>query len=123
MKRTALITLCIGIATAILFYRWALSSSPIPGPVDADKLIRAVHAYTLDLKARGIAVGETCSLDELIRSGFLNPEDASGFDGMEVEISSDMIDTMPQSILARVVMPDGHEFAVLGDGSVQSVKR
>jgi hypothetical protein len=123
MKRTVLITFSVCTIIAVLCYLWIASSSSSPGRVDAEKLVRAVDAYTRDLQTRGIPMGKSVSLENLIQSGFLDRDDVSGFDGMEVHIDVDADETKPQHTMVRVRMPDGHELAVFGDGSVQSVEK
>lgn len=67
---------------------------------------------------------ESVALDVLIRRGFLNSNDVSAFEGMDVAVSIAGADeTRPQSVLARARMADGTEIVALGDGSVQQLKR
>ena len=123
MKRVIIVTVGAALLMAALFFVFLSVSSPPGGRVDAEKLVAATHAYTQELKARGLAVPESVSLEELIRRGLLRREDVKGFDGMQVTVGLDASETRPQHTLIRVRMPDGQELAALGDGSVQAVRK
>ena len=60
---------------------------------------------------------------ELITRGLLTEADVSGFAGMEVTVNLSPQESDPQDALVRARLPDGHALAVLGDGSVQQLRK
>ena len=92
-----------------------------PAFENGPKLISALQAFVGDLAARKEPIPQTVSLRELIRCGYIAPNDVHAFDGMELTISLTADETRPQEILARVRLPDGSIHVLLGDGSALQV--
>ena len=96
------------------------SSNRYEGHVDAFKLKAAIQTYAAGLKGQGLPVPASVSVKELITRGLLTEADVSGFAGIEVTVSLSPDDEIGvQDVWVRARLPDGHELAVLGDGSVQ----
>ena len=92
-----------------------------PGLVNGDRLVAALAQYAKDLRSHGQPLPSSVTLDTLIGSGYLRPEDAKPFEGVSVIFHSDAKEAYPQSILVEAHMPDGLVLVVLADGSVQAL--
>jgi hypothetical protein len=95
---------------------------PQKGRLNAEKITAAIQAYAGKVKSENQSLPPTISLQELIVKGFLKNEDVSAFDGWNVTVSLTNSEMYPQAILMSAQSPDGHQIAVLADGSVQSIK-
>jgi len=91
--------------------------------VDTSKLISALQRFADDAKAAGRSLPAQIPLDDLLRGGYLSPSDVRAFKGMKVTFFSTADEKYPQSIVAETRLPDGTGSMVLGDGSVQSIRR
>ncbi|MBI2925656.1 MAG: hypothetical protein HYY24_08125 [Verrucomicrobia bacterium] len=123
MKRVIALAVAAVALIAAVSLVYILSSRSRGERVNAEKIIAAIQAYARDLKASGATVPASVSLQELIARGLLKADDVSGFRGLEVTVSLTADETRPQEILLRARLPDGHEVAVLADGSVQQLQR
>jgi hypothetical protein len=92
-----------------------------PLVVDGTRLITAARAYRQSLEAQGQPVPPMVRLEDLVRRGYLRPEDIQAFGGLRVTISLAADDTQPQEVLVCAQFPNGDEVVTLADGSVQRV--
>ncbi len=90
-------------------------------PVNGERLIRALAQYAKDLHSHGVALPPAVSLDTLLQSGYLTPQDVEPFEGAKVTFFLGATGTNPQGVLMEAHMPDGTVQLVLADGSVQQV--
>lgn len=88
------------------------------GQVDARRLFEAIQGYTQHARATGTPVPATVSLQELLTLGLLQPQDVSGFDGMEVIVSLKADATDSDAVLMEAQSPDGYRIVLLVDGRV-----
>lgn len=88
------------------------------GQVDARRLFEAIQGYTQQARASGTPVPATVSLQELLTRGLLQPQDVSGFDGMEVIVSLKADPTDPDAVLMEARAPDGYRIVLRVDGRV-----
>ena len=115
--RTLIVIAVLAVAIVVYF----ASSTRQTGQVDAVKIVKATRTFTADLKARGLTVPATVSLQELIDRGLLSASDVSAFSGMDVTVYLSAENNNPQNILLRARLPDGAEIVTLADGSVQQM--
>ena len=118
-----MLTVVVATVAAAVSFVLVLSSMPHEGRVNPEKIVAATEAYRHEWAARGSAVPDSVPLETLIRRGFLKRDEVAGFDGMEVTVSLIADESRPQEFLMRTKLPDGHELVVLGDGSVQQLKK
>ena len=121
MKRTLIVIAILTVAIVVGSMVYIASSSRQPGRVDALKILAATRTYTADLKARGVAIPASVSLQELINRRLLTTSDVSGFNGMDVTVNLSADDSHPQDILIRARLANGQEIVALADGSVQQL--
>jgi len=122
MKRTHAVAAILVIAVvAIVASFWFIH--PSPGQVNGPKILNAAQAYAHDLHAHGLPVPATVALGELVTNGLVQPDDVSGFAGMEVTVSLTATGSNPQDVLMRVRLQDGSEMVALADGSVHAVAK
>lgn len=88
------------------------------GQVDARRLFEAIQGYTQQARASGTPVPATVALQELLTRGLLQPQDVSGFDGMEVTVALKADPTDPGAVLMEARAPDGYRIVLLVDGRV-----
>ncbi|MCW5551199.1 MAG: hypothetical protein KIS67_03425 [Verrucomicrobiae bacterium] len=88
------------------------------GQVDARRLFEAIQGYTQQARASGTPVPATVALQELLARGLLQPQDVSGFDGMEVTVALKADPTDPDAVLMEARAPDGYRIVLLVDGRV-----
>jgi hypothetical protein len=124
MKRVWIIV--AGAAALMIAYslNYVPTHSPHPAIPEYSKVLAGANAYRDSLKEKGAPIPASVTLQELTERGFLRHSDVNGFDGMQVTISlKTPTETRPQDSFLRVGFPDGREVAVLGDGSVQEMRR
>jgi len=121
MKRSLAVIAVLTIAFLVGCMVYFASFNRQPGHVDALKILTAARTYTANLRAEGLPVPASVSLQELINRRLLTASDVSGFTGMEVTINLSADDTRPQDILIRAHLEDGQEIVTLADGSVQQL--
>jgi len=84
------------------------------------KIHAAAVAYAEELRTRGQPVPMEVSSSDLLARGSIDASDLGNLEGIEVRIRTGPVDlARPQEPLARVLLPDGGELTLLGDGSVQ----
>jgi len=84
------------------------------------KIHAAAVAYAEELRARGAPVPQEVSSSDLLARGSIDASDLGNLEGIEVRIRTGPVElSRPQDPLARVLLPDGGELTLLGDGSVQ----
>jgi hypothetical protein len=113
-------------AVALLFVALVLFIQARHGQehaVDGGRLMTALAEYAREVRSRGEPLPASITMETLVRSGHLRPEDAKPFDGAELTFYADADETRPQSVLAVARMPDGTVLAVMADGSVQGFAR
>jgi len=87
--------------------------------LDAGRLAGALTQYARDVRSRGEPLPASVTLDALVRSGHLRPEDAKPFEGVKVIFHADADESHPRSLLVEAHMRDGFVLAGMADGSVQ----
>lgn len=112
-----ILALGVGVWYALLSH-WQKEPSPFE---DAPRLVRAVQAYARDHAANGVPVPPQISLQELVNTRYLKPEEVQAFDGMEVTISLARDEIQSKQVLMRVRLKDGTVTALMVDGTVQTV--
>ncbi len=115
-----LAALLVGVVAVVLYIEFG---SRQQASVNGDRLVAALAQYAKDLRSHGQPLPSSVTLDTLVGSGYLQPEDAKPFAGVNVIFHSDASEAYPQSILMQAHMPDGTVLAVLADGSVQALTR
>lgn len=119
MKRLLPLIGIVTLAIALISVGYIAATQRHAVRFDGFKLIQASQAFTRQLREQGKPVPATVSSTELVQRGFLTPADLGGFGDAELIINLNPDETRPQSVLVQARLPDGHEFVVLGDGSVQ----
>jgi hypothetical protein len=74
-------------------------------------------------QTKGAGVSDTVSLRELVSGGFLSPDEAAPFNGMDVTFAAGVDEGRPQQIVAQVRLRSGGVAVELGDGSIQQVTK
>jgi hypothetical protein len=115
----AVLTAALVVGSMIYF----APSTPHLEQVNAPRLLAAARTYADSLKAQGLPVPASVSLQELISLKLVTSSDVAGFAGLEVTISLTADGSRPQEVLVRVRIPDGHEIVALADGSVQQTSK
>ncbi len=115
-RKTAYTVLALFVLVAAVFVFVFLQ----PEKVDAPKIFSAAQGYTRGLKAQGLPIPPTVTLEELLEHKLLAPADVSGLKGANVTVSLTANVNDPQAVLIRAVFPDGHEIVTLADGTVRS---
>jgi hypothetical protein len=123
MKMKKILIVTVVAAMAIISTFFFIVSKSKKGHFNVEKLTAAIHSYSLDAKEHNSNLPSSISLQELITKGFLNHEDVSAFDGMQVTVYLTVNDTTPQAILIRAQLSDGSKIVALADGSVQQVAK
>jgi hypothetical protein len=90
---------------------------------DAPKLVRALQAYSRDRFVHGQGLPSAVSLSDLVVGRYLTTNEVRAFDGIEVTISTTANSTNAQGILIHARLPDGTSVELLGDGSVQMLRK
>jgi hypothetical protein len=121
MKRSLAVIAVLTIAFVLGSMVYFASSTRQPGHVDGLKILTAARTYTASLRAEGLPVPASVSLQELINRRLLTASDVNGFAGMEVTVNLSADDTRPQDVLIRAHLGDGQEIMTLADGSVQQL--
>jgi hypothetical protein len=120
-------TVAVAAAVAImvaagLVYVFVVSKEP-SAKFNGAAIVAAARAYTRDLQTRKQPVPKSVTLDDLVASHFLKPEETAAFRGMNATVMLTSADSGPQSVLMRVHLPEGGDIVLLGDGRVQQVPR
>lgn len=114
----AMAVVVAGVTTLAATMSW---NRKLPVFTDAPMLISAVQSFSRDLIKRGQPLPPTVSLKELVSGGYVASNVLNAFEGVEVMLSLNASDAVPQSVLMWARFPDGSANALLGDGSVQQV--
>jgi hypothetical protein len=120
MNKKHLLFLIVGATVLVGIGYLVFSTVSRPGGVNANKIMAAAQAYTHDLRQTGAPVPQSVTLQELIAKGFLKHDDVSGFDGIEVTVYLRGESLKTPSVLMRARLPNGKEWMVFTDGSVQA---
>ncbi|MBM3836121.1 MAG: hypothetical protein FJ403_23235 [Verrucomicrobia bacterium] len=124
MKRTIVITIAAASFVAALCFAFIVfDSNSRSGRLDGQKLLAAVRTYASTMRAAGAEVPAEVSIETLIARSLLQREDVSAFNGLDVTIALEADETKPSQLLVRVRTSNGQELALLGDGSVQQLKK
>jgi hypothetical protein len=118
-RMTIAITGAVGIMVAAGLVYLLVVSKDTAGRFNGAAIVAAARAYTKDLEARRQPIPPSVTLDELVASHFLKPEDAAAFRGLKATVMLTSADRGPKAQLMRVRLPDGSEVVLLGDGTVQ----
>ncbi len=86
-------------------------------------IVAAARACTRDLQDRKQPIPPSISLDELAALRYLKPADIAAFRGLKAMIILTTDDRDPQTVLMRVLMPDGAKIELLSDGTVREAPR
>lgn len=121
MKRLGVIVLVAGLVTITGVLLLDRLTNPASAPQNWSALPAAVRAYTQAVQARGDALPGSVTLTQLVQGGFLAPEAAKTFDGVELTFSLRTNATEPQAYVVLARLANGEQLAVMGDGSVQSL--
>ena len=121
MKRFLAVIAVLTAAFVVGSMVYFATSTRQPGHVDALKILTATRTYTASLRAEGLPVPASVSLQELINRRLLTASDVSGFTGMEVTVNLSADNTRPQDVLIRAHLADGQEMVTMADGSVQQL--
>jgi hypothetical protein len=97
--------------------------TPMPARLPLGQFMSAASAFVWAHQATGRSLPEAVSLRELVAGGYLDREQARGFDGAEVSLSLAPDQSRPQAVRMLVQLADGHALALFNDGSVQSATR
>jgi hypothetical protein len=119
MKQVWVIVAVAAVMMIVCGVNYVRTHSPHPGMGEYRKVLAAASEYSHRLKAQGLAVPASVTLEELIKRGVLREGDVGGFDGLQVSISLKPDETHPQDALMSVSFPDGREVVALEDGSIQ----
>jgi hypothetical protein len=90
---------------------------------DASKLVTTLRAFSRDRFVHGMKIPSSVSLSDLVAGGYLTTNEVRAFEGIEVTISTSSNDTNSQNVLIHARLPDGTVVALLGDGSVQQIRK
>ncbi len=113
----------VTIAGAIaLVYLLAVSNSQ-GEKVNGIRVVAAARAYTRQLLAARQPIPKSVSVEQLVASGFLKPDDVAAFRGLDATVLLTTDNPGPKTVLMRLHLPDGSDLVLLADGSVQSAPR
>ena len=92
------------------------------------KLMAAFAAYSDSLRAQHLPMPPTVNSQELIERGLLNEEDLRRFGAEKLTISLALFgqegtESYPGLVLMQAELSDGTFVVLLGDGSVQAVRK
>jgi hypothetical protein len=115
--------IAIGTAVAIMVAAglayYFLGSKETSAKFNGAAIVAAARDYTRDVRLRKEPVPKSVTLEELVALHYLKPEQGEAFRGLKATIMLSTEDRGPKAVVMRVVMPDGGEFKLLSDGSVQ----
>ena len=115
--------IAIGTAVAIMVAAglayYFLGSKEPSAKFNGAAIVAAARDYTRDVRLRKEPVPKSVTLEELVALHYLKPEQGEAFRGLKATIMLSTEDRGPKAVVMRVVMPDGGEFKLLSDGSVQ----
>jgi hypothetical protein len=123
MKRIFLIIGCALGAFALVVFIYVCSLDSRSGWYDGQKLMTGLTAYSRDVQARGEKLPLSVSAEELVSGGWVKKEDLGSLQEMHLIFSLPANETHPSQVLIRGRSASGQEYAVLGDGSVQEIRR
>ena len=107
----------IMVAAALVYYFSA--SRETSGRFNGAAIVAAARDYTRDVKLHKQSVPKSVALEDLVALHYLKPEQAEVFHGLKATIELSTSDRSSKAVVMRVLMPDGGEFRLLSDGSVQ----
>jgi hypothetical protein len=108
-------------AAALVYY--FMASKETSAKFNGAVIVAAARDYTRDVRLRKEPIPKSVTLEELIALHYLKPEQVEAFRGLKATIELSTADHGPKAVLMRVLMPDGGEVKLLGDGSVQETAR
>src|SRR5664280_385621 len=95
VKRVLGIVTVAAVMMIVCGVNYVQTHSPHPGMGEYRKVLAAASEYSHRLKAQGLAVPASVTLEELIKRGVLRKRDVRGFDGLHVSISLKPDETRP----------------------------
>lgn len=124
IMRALFVAGCAAVVLLAVGSAYVRSHSPHPDVFAYSKVMAAAERFKVDLETRQQPIPESVTLRQLLDQGFLAPNDAKGFEGLDVTVSLRPVDGhRPNEALVRVRFPNGDECVALGDGSVQQFRR
>jgi hypothetical protein len=112
--------LVLGVGLAAYFILQTYWERQQPMLQDPSVLMKAMTQFAKEKVARGQTVPTTISLNELVGAGYLKPEDAAAFKGVDLTLYPTALGTLPKAVVARARLADGSEVLLLADGTVQT---
>ena len=110
----------VGLGLAAYFILQTYWQRQQPVLRDPAGLLNALTQFSREKMARGQTVPATISLKELVGAGYVKPEDAAAFKGVELTFYPTALGTFPQAMVARARLADGSQVYLLADGSVRT---
>jgi len=107
----------IMVAAGLVYY--FLASKDTSAKFNGAAIVAAARDYTRDMRLRKQPLPNSVTLEELVALHYLKPEQAEPFRGLKATIMLSSEEHGPKVVVMRVVMPDGGEFKLMSDGSVQ----
>jgi hypothetical protein len=124
MRRMAIaIAAAVAIMVAAGLVYYFMASKETSGKFNGAAIVAAARDYTRGVQLRKQPVPKSITLEELVALHYLKPEQVEAFRGLKATIELSTDDRGPKAVLMRVLMPDGGEFKLLSDGSVQEAPR
>ena len=111
------VVVAIMVAAGLVYY--FMSSKETSAKFNGAAIVEAARAYTRDVQLHKQPVPKSVALEELVALHYLPPEQFEAFRGLKATIELSTEQRGPKTVLMRVLMPDGGEFRLLSDGSVQ----
>jgi len=112
----------LGVGLATYFILEAYWERQQPALKDPSVLLKAVTQFTREKIARGQPVPASISLNELVGAGYIKPDDAAAFKGVDLTLYPSALGTLPQAPVARARLADGSQVLLLADGTVQTTR-
>jgi hypothetical protein len=118
-RMTIAIAAAVAIMVAAGLVYLLVVSKDTGGRFNGAAIVAAARSYTQDLRARKQPIPQSVSLDELVASHFLKPDDVAAFRGLKATVMLTTDDRGLKAELMRVHLADGGEIVLLADGTVQ----
>ena len=115
--------LVLGVGLAAYFILETYWERQQPMLKDPSVLMKALTQFAKEKIARGQTVPASISLNELVGAGYLKPEDAAAFKGVDLTLYPTALGALPQAVVARARLADGSQVSLLADGSVQTMAK
>jgi hypothetical protein len=115
---TIAIAAAVAIIVAAALVHFFLTARPSAARFNGAAIVAAARDYTRELRAANQPIPNSISLEQLVALHYLKPGQVEVFQGLKATLQLSTTNTSAQTVVMRVLMQDGEEVQLLGDGSV-----